>query len=178
MDAKIGAAGALVEALPDERAAERPQMLFWLAVARVFTGRLKPAHAAAERGIRVVRGSGQGLYVPAFVLVRGWVDAKIGRLDAAEADVEESLESALVSGNPQVAYWSSIVSSRIALARGRLEEAIEHGEAAWERIGIIGTRRRATPSPMPGSPPATRVGRSPRSRRSAGSSPRSGRSTA
>ncbi|HZO60162.1 MAG TPA: AAA family ATPase [Solirubrobacterales bacterium] len=137
VDAKIAAAGALVDALPDERAAERPQTLFWLAVARVFTGTLKPAHAAAERGIGVVRASGQGLYVPAFVCVRGWIDAKLGRLDAAEADIEESLESALLSGNPQVAYWSSIASSRIALARGSVEEAIEHGEAAWERIGII-----------------------------------------
>ena len=137
VDRKIARAGALVDALADERVAERPQMLFWLAVARYFTGGFEPARAAAERGLRVARRSGQGLYAPAFVLLRGWVDAELGRLDAAEADAEEALESALLSGNLQVAYWSSIVLSRTALARGRIDAALEHGRAAWEKIGII-----------------------------------------
>ena len=126
-----------MDALADERVAERLQMLFWLAVARYFTGGFEPARAAAERGLRVARRSGQGLYAPAFVLLRGWVDAELGRLDAAEADAEEALESALLSGNLQVAYWSSIVLSRTALARGRIDAALEHGQAAWEKIGII-----------------------------------------
>jgi DNA-binding NarL/FixJ family response regulator len=112
-------------------------MLFWLAVARYFTGGFAPARAAAERGLRVTRRSGLGLYAPAFVLLRGWVDAELGHLDAAEADAEEALESALLSGNLQVAYWSSIVLSRTALARGRIDAALEHGQAAWEKIGII-----------------------------------------
>ena len=137
VDRKIARAGALVDALADERVAERPQMLFWLAVARYFTGSFEPARAAAERGLRVARRSGQGLYAPAFVLLRGWVDAELGRLDAAEADAEEALESALLSGNLQVAYWSSIVLSRTALARGRIDAALEHGLAAWEKIGTI-----------------------------------------
>jgi DNA-binding CsgD family transcriptional regulator len=137
VDLKIARAGALVDALDDKRAAERLQGLFWLAVARVFTGSFQLARAAAERGLRVARRTGQGLYAPAFVLVRGWVDAELGRLDAAEADADEALESALLSGNPQVAYWSSIVLSRTALVRGRLEAALDHGQAAWERIGTI-----------------------------------------
>ena len=102
-----------------------------------FTGGFEPARAAAERGLGVARRSGQGLYAPAFVLLRGWVDAELGRLDAAEADAEEALESALLSGNLQVAYWASIVLSRTALARGRIDAALEHGQAAWERLGII-----------------------------------------
>jgi DNA-binding CsgD family transcriptional regulator len=137
VDLKIAQAGALVAALDDERAAERLQGLFWLAVALVFTGSFQPARAAAERGLRVARRTGQGLYAPAFVLLRGWVDAELGRLDAAEADADEALESALLSGNPQVAYWSSIVLSRTALTRGRLDAALDHGQAAWERIGTI-----------------------------------------
>jgi ATP/maltotriose-dependent transcriptional regulator MalT len=137
VDVKIAQAGALVDALADERVAERPQMLFWLAVARVFTGSFAPARSAAERGLLVARRSGQGLFAPAFVLLRGWVDAERGRLGAAEADGEEALESALLSGNVQVAYWSSIVLSRTALARGRIDAALHHGQAAWDRLGII-----------------------------------------
>ncbi len=137
VDAKIARARALVDALPDGRAAERLQMLFWLGVAHVFTGGHAPARAAAERGVRVARASGQGLFAPAFVCVRGWIDAERGLLDAAEADEEEARESALLSGNVQVAYWTAIALSRIALARGDVEAALGHGRAAWERIGVI-----------------------------------------
>jgi DNA-binding CsgD family transcriptional regulator len=137
VDAKIARARALVDALPDERAAERLQMLFWLGVAHVFTGAHGPARDAAERGVRVARATGQGLFAPAFVCLRGWIDAERGLLDAAEADQEEARESALLSGNVQVAYWTSVALSRIALARGDVETALGHGRAAWERIGVI-----------------------------------------
>ena len=137
VDAKIARARALVDALSDERAAERLQMLFWLGVAHVFTGAHGPARDAAERGVRVARASGQGLFAPAFVCLRGWIDAERGLLDAAEADEEEARESALLSGNVQVAYWTSVALSRIALARGDAETALGHGRAAWERIGVI-----------------------------------------
>ena len=137
VDARIAHAQALVDALPDARAAERLQMLFWLSVAHTFTGGHGPARDAAERGLRVARASGQGLFAPAFVCVRGWIDAERGLLDAAEADEEEALESALLSGNVQVAYWTSVALSRIALARGDVETALGHAHAAWERIGVI-----------------------------------------
>ena len=91
----------------------------------------------AERGVRVARATGQGLFAPAFVLLRGWIDAERGLLDAAEADVEEALESAILTGNLQVAYWSAIAGSRLALARGDVDGALDHGRAAWERIGVI-----------------------------------------
>jgi DNA-binding CsgD family transcriptional regulator len=137
VDLEIAQAGELVDALTDERAAERLQMLFWLAVARVFTGSFQPARATAERGVRIARQSGQGLFAPAFVCLRGWIDAELGRLDAAEADEEEALESALLSGNAQVAYWTSIALSRTSLARGKVDLALEHGQAAWDRLGIV-----------------------------------------
>jgi DNA-binding CsgD family transcriptional regulator len=137
VDAKIAAAQALIDALPDEQVAARLQMLFWLSVAHTFTGDHGQARAAAERGVRVARASGQGLFAPAFVCVRGWIDAERGLLDAAEADEEEARESALLSGNVQVAYWTAIALSRIALARGDVEAALGHGRAAWDRIGVI-----------------------------------------
>ncbi|MGZ8649826.1 MAG: ATP-binding protein, partial [Solirubrobacteraceae bacterium] len=94
---------------------------------------------SAERGHLVLAGRAElERDVPfAFVLLRRWVDGELGRLDPAEADAEEALESALLSGNLQVAYWSSIVLSRTALARGRIDAAVAHGQAAWEKIGTI-----------------------------------------
>ena len=137
VDHKIAVAGALVDRLGDEQVAQRLMMLFWLAVARFFTGGFEPARAAAERGLRVARRSGQGLFAPAFVCLRGWVDVELGHLDAAEADEEEALESALLSRNDQVAYWTSIALCRTALARGRIDAALEHGQDAWDRLGVI-----------------------------------------
>lgn len=137
VDAKIADAGALIDALPDEELTKRLQAPFWLSVARYFTGSFAPARDVAERGLRVARQSGQGLYAPAYLALRGWIDCERGSLDAAEADAEEALESALLSGNAQVAYWSAIALSRTALARGRIEEALEHGQAAWDLLGVI-----------------------------------------
>jgi DNA-binding CsgD family transcriptional regulator len=101
----------------------------------MFTGRFGAALAAAERGLALARTTGQGLFAPAFVSLRGFVEQELGRLDAAETDQEEALESALLSGNLQVAYWASISSSWIALARGRIELALAHGQKAWELLG-------------------------------------------
>jgi DNA-binding CsgD family transcriptional regulator len=137
VDRQIAEADALVEALPDERAAERLQMLFWLGVAHLFTGSYEPARAAAERGLVLARRTGQGLLAPSFLGLRGFVDEEIGRLDAAEEAIEEVLENALVSGNSHVAFWCWIILSRVALARGRAEDALADAEAAWEAVGVI-----------------------------------------
>jgi ATP/maltotriose-dependent transcriptional regulator MalT len=137
VDRKIAEAGALVEALPDERVAERLQMLFWLSVARLFTGSYTAARAAAERGLLVARRTGQGLLAPSFLTLRGFVDEELGRLDLAEEANEEGLENALVSGNSHLAFWTYIVLSRVALARGRTQVALAHGEAAWAVVGTI-----------------------------------------
>ena len=126
-----------MRAQPDERVAERMQMAFWLGVAHFFTGDFASARAVVERGIHVARASGQGLHAASFVGFRGWIDAERGRLDAAEADLEESLESAVLSGNVQVAYWAHIGLSRTALARGRVDDARAHAQAAWDGLGVI-----------------------------------------
>jgi DNA-binding CsgD family transcriptional regulator len=110
-------------------------MLLALSIARTFTGRFGDARAAAEHGLELARGSGQGLFAPAFMSVRGFANFEQGRLDAAEADFDEALESALISGNVQVAYWTSIGGSMIALARGRVAAALAHGQKGWELLG-------------------------------------------
>ena len=135
VDRKLAEAQALVEALSDDQVAERLQMLFWLSVARLFTGSFAPAAAAAERGLMLARHTRQGLLAPSFLGLRGFVSEELGDLGAAEQDVDEALESALVSGNEHLAYWSALVAAWIALARGRPEAAIAYGDKGWKIAG-------------------------------------------
>jgi DNA-binding NarL/FixJ family response regulator len=135
VDRRIAEAGALIDALSDEQVAAHLDMLLTLTIARLFTGDFPRAHAAAERGLALARRTRQGLLTPAYVCVRGFVDQELGRLESAQADQEEALDSALLSGNVQVAYWASIESSVLALQRGEIEAALEHGRVAWDLLG-------------------------------------------
>jgi DNA-binding CsgD family transcriptional regulator len=137
VDDKIREAQALVDALPDERAAQRLQMLFWLGVAHYFTGDFAAAGRAVERGLTIARRTRQGLFAPSFLSLRGFVREELGGLDAAEQDVDEALESALISGNDQLAYWSALVAAWIALARGRPDAALSHAETGWKLTGVV-----------------------------------------
>jgi len=135
VDARLVVAGRLVGALSDEQVAERLHMLLSLTLAHLSSGSPGPARAAAQRGLAIARRAGQGLLAPAFVCMRGFVAYELGELDAAQADAEEALEAALISGNVPVAYWASIQSSWVALARGRPDDAIARAEVARDTLG-------------------------------------------
>ena len=135
VDRKIAEAGALIDALSDEQVAAHLDMLLTLTITRLFTGDFPGARDAVERGLALARRTRQGLLTPAYVCVRGFVDQELGRLESAQADQEEALDSALLSGNVQVAYWASIESSVLALQRGEIEAALEHGQVAWDLLG-------------------------------------------
>jgi DNA-binding CsgD family transcriptional regulator len=135
VDAKIGAAGEMIEALPDDVVARRLSILISVFIAHAFTGDIDAASAAVERGLALARATGQGLFAPAFVAGRALVAEQQGRLDAAEAHCEEVLESAKLSGNVQVAFWGALGFSWIALARGDIEAALAHGQSGWELLG-------------------------------------------
>jgi len=137
VDRTIAEAEALVGALSDAEAAQRVQMLFWLSVARLFTGSFPAARRAAERGLVLARRTGQGLLAPSFVALRGFVDEEFGLLDTAEEAQNEALENALVSGNDHLAYWSALVAAWIALARGRPEVALAHADTGWKLAGVV-----------------------------------------
>ena len=124
-----------MEALSDEEVAGGLQMLMSLAIAQITTGDLPAGRATVDRGLALARETRQGLLAPGFVSLRGYIECERGQLDAAEADEEEALESALLSGNVQVAYWASIVLSWIALARGKVEAALAHGQKGWDLLG-------------------------------------------
>ena len=135
VDAKIAEAGRLAAALSDEQVARRLHLLLSLTLARLSTGDLRGADEAVGRGLEIARRTGQGVLAPAFTCMRGFVAHELGRLDDAEDDEDEALEAALISGNLPVAYWASIQCSWIALARGRPDDALARGQAAWDLLG-------------------------------------------
>ena len=135
VDAKIADAGRLAAALSDEQVAPRLHLLLSLTLARLSTGDLLGADEAVGRGLEIARRTGQGVLAPAFTCMRGFVAHELGRLDDAEDDEEEALEAALISGNVPVAYWASIQCSWIAIARGRPDDALARGQAAWDLLG-------------------------------------------
>jgi len=132
-DRRLDEAAALVEALPDERLSERLEALMWLSFARLFSGRHVAAGGDAERGLLLARRTRQGLLVPAFLCLRGYAAEESGQLDVAEEAAEEALESVLVSSNATVEYWASLLAAWVALARGRIGEALARAELARSR---------------------------------------------
>ncbi len=135
VDRRIADAAKLIDVLSDKQQSQRQQMRFWLGVARFFTGDLVGAHSDAQRGLELARRTGHGLLAPSYLALRGIVDEEIGRLDAAEAAAQDVLDNAIVSNNPQLGLWGALLASRVALARGRVDQAIGHGQAAWEFYG-------------------------------------------
>ena len=115
-------------------------MLLSLTLARLFTGSSGGRRTRrCSAGWRSRARTGQGLLAPAFQCMRGFVAHELGRLDVAEADEEEALEAALISGNVAVAYWASIQSE---LDRARARAAGRGARARPERVGPARRPRR------------------------------------
>jgi DNA-binding CsgD family transcriptional regulator len=125
-------ASALVEALTDEQLGERLQTLLWLAALQLYCDRAETAQSA-ERGLELARRTGQGLLATSFVALRGYAAERIGDLARAREDAEETLETVLISGNTTLEYWGSQLAAWVAVAQGRIEEALAQGEVAAER---------------------------------------------
>jgi DNA-binding CsgD family transcriptional regulator len=144
VDVGIAEAGARVDALSDAEAGERLHALAILAIVRLNAGDFTGATAAVERGLMLARRTGQGLLAPAFVELRGLVECELGHLDTAEADALETLECALLSGI-RLECRASISLSRVALARGRVDLALDHAQSACDRFGCTEPYAQAGP---------------------------------
>ena len=158
VDAKIAAAGALVDALPDDQAARRLSMLVSLRdrTARSPAASRPPAPrpSAASRWLggpdracsrrRSSRCAGSPTWSSAGSMPPRTI-------------AEEALESALLSGNVQVAYWASI-GPQLDRARARPgpKRRSPTGRGRGSCWGRGRTRRPASASPTRGSRRAIR----------------------
>ena len=125
-------AEALADALPDETLVKRLQSLLPLATAQLYGDR--SGAPAAERGARLARQSGQGLLASEFTSMLGYSAERSGRLNSAGTAADDAVESALISGNATVIYWGSQLSAWVALAQGRITDALSDAEVALEVI--------------------------------------------
>ena len=125
-------AQALVDALSDEQLCDRLETLLWLSALQLYCDRAETAQSA-QRGLELARRSGQGLLATGFVALRGYAAERIGALELARDAAEETLESVLVSGNTTLEYWGAQLAAWVAVAQGRIDEALAQGEVAAER---------------------------------------------
>ncbi|HEX6021516.1 MAG TPA: hypothetical protein VFZ00_05935, partial [Solirubrobacter sp.] len=135
VDARIAEGDRLARTLSDEELSGRLDLLLSLVVQRLVIGDSPAALDAAERGLALARSHGHGVLASAFLCARGFVEQELGRLEEAEVDVDEALESASVSGNTEVGYWAHVQSSWLSLMRGDVDAALEHGRQAWDLLG-------------------------------------------
>jgi ATP/maltotriose-dependent transcriptional regulator MalT len=125
-------AEALVEALPDEALAKHLETLLSLATAEIAVYR--PAGPSAERGLRLARETAQGFLATAFTSLIGYAAEGSGDLDSARKAAEDTVESAIVSGNATIRWWGSQLSAWVAVAQGRVNDALADAEVALEVI--------------------------------------------
>ena len=160
---------------PVGRTTLRPaQTLLWLRrCSSTATGRRLPrAHSEA----RARPPQRAGLLATGFVALRGYAAERVGALELARDAAEETLK----------ACWSPATDARVlgraagrlvAVAQGRIDEALAQGEVAAERTVSIRRRRRGGLSPVPIWRPEIPSRRWRRSRSSAGWTRASRRST-
>jgi ATP/maltotriose-dependent transcriptional regulator MalT len=123
-------AQALVDALPDEALTGRLVTLLSLATAQLHGD--QSAGPAAARGLRLARETGQGFLASTFMSLLGYAAERSADLDSARMEAEDAMESALISGNATLMYWGSKLSAWVALAQGRVSDAIADAEVAVE----------------------------------------------
>jgi ATP/maltotriose-dependent transcriptional regulator MalT len=126
-------AEALVDALSDEALSERLETLLSLATSQLHSDR--SARPAAERGLRLARETRQGFLASTFMSLLGYAAERSGDLDSARKAAEDGVESALVSGNATIMWWGSQLSAWVAVAQGRISDALADAEVALEVIG-------------------------------------------
>jgi ATP/maltotriose-dependent transcriptional regulator MalT len=125
-------AEGIIAGLSDEALAGRLEVLLSLATSQLHGDR--SARQGAERGLGLARETGQGFLVTAFLSLVGYAAERSGDLDSARQAAEEAMESALVSGNATIMWWGSQLSAWVAVAQGRVSDALNDAEVALEVI--------------------------------------------
>ena len=107
----------------------------WSATGLVFLERFKAARRLTQRAIALAESSGQA-QIPALVrIVDGLALIWTGQLDAADQQLDASIEASRLSGNRQAHSWALWVRSFGAILSGDLRTAIQLGERGVEVAG-------------------------------------------
>jgi ATP/maltotriose-dependent transcriptional regulator MalT len=121
---------ALVDGMPDEELARRPDAAGYLGAAELQLDRIADAIRHAERGLEVARATGQA--APTLIPTLGTARFMHGLLAESAAVLDVGLENARVSGIEQAIAWSLVNRSMAALATGDVETALASAQEAVE----------------------------------------------
>jgi ATP/maltotriose-dependent transcriptional regulator MalT len=121
---------ALVDGMPDEELARRPDAAGYLGAAELQLDRFADAISHAERGLEIARATGQ--MAPTVIPTLGTARFMHGLLAESAGVLEVGLETARVGGIEQAIAWSLVNLSMSALAAGDIETALPAAQEAIE----------------------------------------------
>lgn len=123
-------AAAIVDALPDEELAKRPDGTFHVAYHESLYERYERALRHADRGLAVARATGQGQFALPTLVARSLALRLLGRLDEAAEVADEAVEGGRLAEQDQLTLFALATRSWIATAQGDLDLALATGEEA------------------------------------------------
>jgi DNA-binding NarL/FixJ family response regulator len=127
---RADAARAVLDALPDERVAQRLDTLFFVGHVEYGCERFAAAAGHLRRGVAISRATGVGdLFVP-FVAGLAVAELWQGHLEAAGELGEEALDAASLLGLPPYLMWAHSLRCWIATVSGDLQLALDSGSRA------------------------------------------------
>ena len=131
---------ALVDSLPDETLAKRPDALQWLSAAEFFLDRFDDGIAHGFRGLAVARAGGRGELVPAITQALGAQLTVTGRLAEATALLDDAVDAARLTANAGALSWTLGSRSYAAVLQGDVEGALAAAEEAAALTSEVGGR--------------------------------------
>jgi DNA-binding NarL/FixJ family response regulator len=145
----LGLALDAIEKLDDAELAPRVDTLYYLAWAENYLERYDDSLAHAERGIAIVRATGEGrLFLP-LLLVKCYPYELQGRLGEAMELCQSAVEGARLSGNPHELFWALFELGWAHYYVGDLDAAV----AACEESARVGGQLAGGAMPAAGGGP-------------------------
>ena len=126
-------AAALLDALPDDALGRHLEALANLATAELYLHRYDAAGLHAQRGLGIARATGRGDISPVLVPVLSNALHMTGRIAESVSLLDDTVETARLSGNAQALGWHLLSRAFTALAAGDLETALD---TAQESVDI------------------------------------------
>jgi len=111
-------------------------------VTHVLNERMEALAAAAQQAVKAAERSGEQVILYAGLAFRAWANGRLDRHAAARSDMEQSNAVATGLGQLILADWFAVARADIALAAGRIEEAVtlaEHAVDVAKQVGSVFT---------------------------------------
>jgi tetratricopeptide (TPR) repeat protein len=104
-----------------------------LCVTHVLNERMEALAAAAQEAVKAAERSGEQVILHAGLAFRGWANGRLNHHAAARRDMEQSNAVGAGLGRLILADWFAVARADIALAVGRIDEALT---LAQQAVGI------------------------------------------